>query len=71
MDDFTWKYVNGDGNPKRSGTYLVAIQSSKTATLGDYKRGKWYFHGYETENGGALEMEPYAWAPYPKVPEQK
>lgn len=68
--EFTWNYVK-DGNPKRKGVYLIATEGNEKAIIGRYEGGKWYAFEYETENGGKLEIAPYAWADMPDKPDQR
>lgn len=67
--EFTWKFVK-DGNPKRKGIYIVATKGNKKAIVCEFERGKWYLYGFETENGGKLEMSPYAWTEFPDRPKE-
>ena len=70
MDGITWNYVKEDGNPKKKGKYIIAYSVNFTLT-GRYENGKWYEYGSESENGGEIVVEPYAWAKFPKAPEYK
>lgn len=70
MNEITWHYVKTDGNPKKKGVYLAAYSVNFTLT-GRYEKGQWWEYGSESENGGEIKIEPYAWAEFPKAPEYK
>ncbi len=68
--EIEWKYVK-DRNPKKSGIYLAATQGNKKAIPCEYSGGKYYFLGFEGENGEKVEMAPYAWAEMPDKPKMQ
>lgn len=68
MNEITWNYVK-DGNPEKSGRYLISYTNEAVSEGYWNKQQKtWFFVGERTEDGDPVEITTiYAWALLPKA----